>query len=527
MYDFILRNGTIVDGTGKKTFVGSIGISGKKIEAISKDENLEGKEILDCTDLVISPGFIDLHTHSDACPLNKSSGDSMINQGVTLQIGGNCGISLIPSTPERKDEIRSFFERTVEVLPDDSEVDLYRMDDYLIATSKIEQVINTGLLVGHGTLRAVVMGFDDRKPTDDEMEAMKDLLDSELKSGAFGMSLGLIYPPSSYGKIEEIVELAKVVKENNGIMTTHMRNEGDLVFQSVDEMIEVALKSKVHMHISHLKLMGKDQWGKSKELLSKIEDAIKQGATITCDQYPYDASATGLAALLPGWAMDGGNAAMLKNLEERCLKLISAINSNLEKRGGPDKVLISSTNGAIPSVEGKYIGEIAKAMKVRPAETVIKLLLECKGAVAAVYFSMDMDDILEIMKKPYISIGSDGSDFGYNINYNPHPRNFGTFPKFLKMVREYNMMPLEDAIYKISGLPSEILKLNDRGTLKVGNIADITVFDKNTIQDTATFAYSPVKPLGIHHVFVAGNPTIKNGDYSNIKAGKIIKSTER
>lgn len=525
MYDIVLRNGLIVDGTRSVPYIGSVGIIGDRIEDISRDKELVGKEEIDCTGLVISPGFIDLHTHSDACPLNDKSGESMVNQGVTLQIGGNCGISLIPATVENKDEISSFFARTVEIVPDDKNIDLYNMGDYISITNEKNQIINTGLLVGHGTLRAAVMSFDDRKANDEEMEAMKVLLDKELKGGAFGMSLGLIYPPSSYGDVEEFIELGKVIRDNEGIMTTHMRDEGDGIINSIDEMLEVAEKSGVHMHISHLKLMGTPQWGKSQEILDKIENARKKGATITADQYPYEASATGLAALVPGWALSGGNAKMLERLEERSPELLEGIKTIMNKRGGPERVLIASTHGVMPEFEGKYISEISKLLDLDPVETVMQILLKGKGAVAAVYFSMDMKDIENIMKSMDIAIGSDGQDFSYNLSYNTHPRSFGTFPRFLRMIRDEKIMPIEDGIFKISGLPAMILGLEDRGVLRKGNIADITVFDYDIVTDKASYINSPVKPQGIHHVIVAGKPAILGDIPTENREGRVLLST--
>lgn len=525
MYDIVLQNGLIVNGTRSKPYVGSIGIIGERIEEISRNENLEGDQVIDCSGLVIAPGFIDLHTHSDACPLNESNGESMVNQGVTLQIGGNCGISLIPSTNERGEEIKSFFSRTVEIIPEDENLNLYNMIDYVSITDEKRQIINTGLLVGHGTLRAAVMGFDDRKATPEEIEAMKILLDEELKGGAFGMSLGLIYPPSSYGDVEEFIELGKVIRDNEGIMTTHMRDEGDGIINSIDEMLEVAEKSGVHMHISHLKLMGTPQWGKSQEILDKIERAREKGAIITADQYPYEASATGLAALVPGWALSGGNAKMLERLAERTPELLEGIETIMNRRGGPERVLIASTHGVMPEFEGKYIKEISESVNLDPVETVIQILLKGKGSIAAVYFSMDMKDIENIMKSMDIAIGSDGLDFNYNLDYNPHPRSFGTFPRFLKMVRESKIMPLEDAIFKISELPAMILGLVDRGVLRKGNIADVTVFDYEKITDSATYIHSTIKPEGIHHVFVSGKPAILDGNPTENREGKVLLST--
>lgn len=522
MFDYILKEGLIVDGTRNKSFRASLCIKDDKIADITDDLNVTGNEVIDCKGKIISPGFIDLHTHSDACPINNSKSESMLHQGVTLQIAGNCGISLFPSNIEKEKEIRAFFERTVEKPLEDRALLIRDMIDYLQAASKIEQSINLGLLVGHGTLRASVMGFEDRKPTVKELKKMKMLLDKELKNGAFGMSLGLIYPPSSYGAIDEFIELAKVIKENKGILTVHMRNEGEKIFESIDEMVEVAKISGVHLHISHLKLMGKAQWGKSQQLLDYIEVARQKGLTITCDQYPYEATATGLAALVPDWAHDGGNSKMLERLEKKEERLMADVDEMMDKRGGPERIVIASTNGHLPEYDGKSIEEISKISGLLPTEAVIEILLKCKGEVAAIYFSLHLDDVYEIMKSMDISVGSDGLDFGYDVEYNPHPRNFGTFPRFLQIVRERNLMTIEDAIYKITALPANIINLIDRGTLKVGNIADITVFDFNKVEDISTFKKSAVKPRGIDHVFVAGKPALLNGKQSQHREGQII-----
>ncbi len=525
MYDFVLKDGLVVDGTRKPPYKSSVCIKGSKIVAITDDATVTGNEVINCEGKIISPGFIDLHTHSDACPLNTSKSESMLHQGVTLQIGGNCGISLIPSNKEKEKEIRTFFARTVEKSIEDESLVVNNMNDYVEAASKIKQAINSGLLVGHGTLRACVMGFDDRRPTTDELEQMKSLLDSELKSGAFGMSLGLIYPPSNFGDVDEFVELAKVIKENNGILAVHMRNEGDKVFDSVNEMIEVAEKSGVHLHISHLKLMGKPQWGRSQELLDHVEAARKKGCTITCDQYPYEATATGLTALIPRWALDGGNSKMLERLEKKEDRLVKDIFDIMDKRGGPERVVIASTHGHLTEFDGKSIEEISRILGLSPVDSVVEILLKCKGEVAAIYFSLHLEDVYNIMKSMDIATGSDGVDFSYDVTYNPHPRYFGTFPRYLQTVREQKLMPIEDAVYKITGLPANIIHLPDRGVLEVDKVADITVFDFNEVRDMSTFKKSAVKPKGIEHVFVKGKPALLNGKQTENMEGRIILKT--
>lgn len=521
MYNYMLKNATIVDGNRTKPYKSNLYIKDDKISKIS-EELLESENIIDCEGLIVSPGFIDVHTHSDSRPLNKKNGESMVNQGVTTQIGGNCGITFVPSTEEKFDEINAFFSRTVQILPEKENRSMLSMKDYVEEASKNKLLINSGLLIGHGTIRAVVMGFEDRKATPEELGEMKKLLAKQLEEGAVGMSLGLIYPPSSYGDVEEFVELSKVLKEYDAVLTVHMRNENAGVFDSVDEMLKVAEKSGVHLQISHLKLMGTPNWGRAKELLEKIEDSRKKGATITCDQYPYEASSTGLAALVPGWALSGGNEAMIKNLKDNSEKIRTGIEEIMNIRGGADRVLITSTLGAAPEFDGKTIKEISEITGKEPVDTVIDLLIKCNGAAAAVYFSMNEDDVIEIMKSMDICIGSDGMDFPYDIDYNPHPRSFGTFPRFLQTVRDKNLMPLEDAIYKVSKLPADIIGIKDRGEIAEGKIADLTIFDYDKVREESTFEKSVVRPEGFRYVFVSGAPALIDGEVQDNFNGKII-----
>lgn len=522
MYDFVLKDGLVVDGTRSLPYKATVCIKDDRIVEITDDSNVIGKEVINCDGKIISPGFIDLHTHSDACPINSKETQSMLHQGVTSEITGNCGISLFPSSEAKQVEIREFFSRNIEITLENKSLEINNMKEYLEIANKNKHSINSGTLIGHGTLRGFVVGFDDREATEEELEAMKSLLDQELKSGAYGMSLGLIYPPSSYARLHEFVELSKIIKKNNGILTVHLRNESNLVFEAVNEMIKVAELSGVHLHISHLKLIGKPQWGNSEKLLNNIKEARERGCIITCDQYPYEATSTGLAALVPGWAQDGGNSRMLQRLEEKDPILLKDIKNEMERRGGPNCVGISSTHGYIPEFDGKSIEEISKIYDLSPEETVTEVLIRCNGEVSSIYYSLNLGDILNIMKEMDIAVGSDGYNFSYDLSYNPHPRSFGTFPRFLQMVRENNLMSVQDAVYKITGLPAEIINLADRGVLKVNNIADITIFDFNEVKDMSTFVNSPVKPVGIYHVFVSGVPALLNGVQTGNKGGKML-----
>ena len=522
MFDLALKNGIIVDGTRSEPYKGNVYIKNGKIGLIDRHNSFGSKKVLDCSGNVISPGFIDIHTHIDACPLNKKEKQSLLNEGTTFALGGNCGISLIPSNDESRKGIQDFFNRTVEIVPEDKNLKINNMKDYIKLTEGKPLPINYALLVGHGTLRASVMGFEDRKPTKDELEKMKASLDEEMKNGAFGMSLGLIYPPSSYGDVDEFTELAKVIKKNNGILSVHMRSESTKIFEAVNEMLEVAEKSGVHLQISHLKLMGKPQWGRSADLLNKINKARSQGIDVNCDQYPYDASSTGLAALVPDWALSGGNEAMLENLKAKTGRLIKDMEDILEMRGGASRVLIASTHDKLPEVEGKRLSEIAEENNSNPIDEAIRILMGCGGGVQCVYFCMDLDDVCNIIKDMDIAVCSDSTDFSYDVDYNPHPRNFGTMPRFFQTVRERNIMSIEDAVYKATGLPAKILHLPDRGVLKKGNIADITVFNYKEITDMSTYLESVARPKGITHVLIRGIPVMENEVETGNMSGKTI-----
>ncbi len=521
--DYILKNGLIVDGTGEKPFIGSVIIKDGKISELTEKVDFDGENVIDVEGKVIAPGFIDIHTHSDASAINLGGGEAYINQGVTTEIGGNCGISLFPANDTYRDEINNFYSRTVELVPTDKNLKINNFEDYVDESLKNDFSVNVGLLIGHGTLRASVMGFADRKATDEEMEAMKKSLEDELNSGAFGMSLGLIYPPSTYGDLDEFVELGKVLKKHDAILAAHIRNEGPRVFESVEEMIEIGRRSEAHVHVSHLKLMGTSQWGRSDELLKLIDDARSEGVNITADQYPYEASSTGLTALVPSWALSGGNEAMLKNLEERSDRLISDIENELKNRGGADRVLITHSNGTLENINNKTLAEISEILDKNPVDSAIEVLLNSKGEAATVYFSMNEEDILNIMRRTDIALVSDGDDFNYDIEFNPHPRNFGTFPKFFQTVREHNLMPIESAVYKATGLPASMIGIKNRGILKAGNIADITVFDVDRITDNSRFEDSKQKPSGIEYVFVAGECSIFKGEKTDVKNGVVVR----
>ncbi|GAA6522286.1 amidohydrolase family protein [Lawsonibacter asaccharolyticus] len=533
MYDLILRGGTVVDGTRSRPYAADVCIRDGRIARITPDAGEEAREVVDVSGLTVAPGFIDIHSHSDACPLLSFQPESKLFQGITTEITGNCGTSILPSLPENSREIvqyffddTSMFSQVVLNEKDRSLDGLYGVEEYARAVAAHGCTANYGQLVGHGTLRGAVMGFVDRDPGPEEMERLKDLLERELRAGAFGMSLGLIYPPSAFCKREELVELAKVLKKYDALLTVHMRNEGPRIFQAVDEMLDITRRSGVHLQISHLKLMGRPQWGRSRELLDKLAAARRQGLNVTCDQYPYTATSTSMTALLPKWAHDGGRAALLERLRDPSRQLKAEIAAEMEDRGGADRVMIAGTHGCRPEWEGRTVAELTEELKLSPADTVVHALDCCGGRVACIYFSIDEGDMLNIMKDMDIAVGSDGYGLSFDRSItitDPHPRSFGTFPRFLRLVREHQLMPLEDAVYKLTGLPADILGLRDRGTLAEGRIADITVFDAERVRDTSEFTDSVRKPEGICHVLVGGEFALRQGRSAGGRKGAVIR----
>ncbi|MBF4694429.1 N-acyl-D-amino-acid deacylase family protein [Fusibacter ferrireducens] len=524
MLDIAINNGRIVDGTGEKSYIASIGIKDKKIVEINKNnEILSGKNVIDASGLIVSPGFIDMHSHSDWTFLMDNRSESKVLQGVTTEVIGNCGNSIVPNTQLNLAEVSEY--ANIEKV---AHWRLHTLGDYIEKLREIGLSINCAPLIGHGTLRKMVMGFDNRRPNEAEMQQMKALLSRELETGAWGMSAGLIYPPGCFSDRAELIELGKVLKAHDALFTAHIRGESDAVFEAVKEMIEIGRGSGVHVHISHLKLMGKDQWGKAEDLLDLIHQYASEGGLISCDQYPYTASMTSLKTLVPEWAHEGGIEKMLENLRGKDeQKILEGIDVEMNKRGGPEKVVIGTVS-EFPEWEGRNIQQISDQMALEPAHAVRVILEKSNGTMKAIYHTMDEEDVKRIMKHMNISVGSDG----YGIDYEGkiytnqiHPRSFGTFPRFLKFTRENELLSMEKSIYKITGLAANQLGIKDRGKIKQNHQADLVIFDYEKIADTATFMNPISKPEGIHHVIVSGELIVQNGVQTEAKNGEVLLKT--
>lgn len=518
MYSVLIRGGEIVDGSGKQSYTADIAVKDDRIVEIGTRLVEAAEQEIDARDLTVAPGFIDIHTHTDRTIFGYPLSDSKLLQGVTTEVIGNCGMGPFPASPKKSDAFCDYLRARGYILPAEG-IRWRNMAEYAAELERMDLGTNLIPLVPHVPLRSVVMGFDDRRPTESEMVLMQKLLDEALTQGAWGFSTGLIYPPSSFAEMDELLSLTGVLVPHGAIYTSHIRGESTAVLQALDEAIEVAQEAKVRVQVSHLKAMGKANWGKGKVCLDKIEAARQQGADIGADQYPYTASSASLTALVPQWAHSGGVQELLSRLRDPSLlkRIHDEAMQEIRTRGGADRIQVSST---------KTLADVAETWNVTPAEAAIRLILENDGKITAVYFSMSPEDVEAIMAKRNVGIGSDGAGMSADAEGSTtvHPRCFGTFPRVLaRYVREKQILSLETAIYKMTRLAAQRMGCVDRGLIKPGLAADLTLFDAKTITDTATFARPNQYPTGIEYVFVNGQMAVRDGRLTGVGAGRVLR----
>lgn len=528
MKKILFKNAFIIDGSGKPGENGSVLIEGDRIKAVEYGcSAMDADEIVDVEGLVVAPGFIDIHSHGDAMMFIDRASEIKLKQGVTSEVVGNCGFSPFPVSEDP--EKRQLFSELMNSLDFHFPPDGLGWTDFTSYAAFVgEEGFGTNLLplVAHGALRVTSMGSSQRKPTEAEMNKMVELLKESLEQGAWGFSTGLAYAPGSFAESEEIEKLCQEIKRQNSFYTSHIRNENDDVLISIDEVIEMGRKTGCKVNISHLKAMGVRNWHQTDVILKKIYDARAEGVDVSADQYPYPASSTILGILVPKWANDGGAVKMCERLESPELResILVEIEKNMETRGGPERILITTSEVSYdPPIGGKSIAEIAGQFQLSPIETVAKLIVDNVNAVMAIYLSLADEDVEEILKDPTIMVGSDGM---VNVEYPEfsHPRTFGTFPRVLGLyVREKKSLSLETAIMKMTSLPAERIGLADRGLLKPGYIADITIFDPKVIIDKGTYVKANQSPEGIIHVMINGNWAIRDEKMTGEKLGKILK----
>lgn len=493
--DVVLIGGTVYDGSGKPGFVADVAIRGERIVAIGRFRAAGGAFKVDCKGMVVAPGFIDLHNHSDGQMVRRATrcNTNYLMQGCTTIVTGNCGSGPI--------DVAGYVKK---------------MQSAGIGT-------NVAHLLPQGSLRRAVMGTANRKPTPGELKKMKDLAAKAMQDGAWGMSTGLIYVPSSYATTDELIEIAKVIGEHGGIYASHIRNENIALLAAVDEAIRIGRQAGCPVHISHFKSSGRESWGLVRRAAEIVAAARKAGQKVTADQYPYIASSTSLdATIIPAWARAGGRKAMFKRIDDPKIgpQIRDKIKAALKKRNNGATIRIAAYRPR-PDWAGKSLAEIAKAER-KPVFDVA-LQISRSGGAGIVNFSMSEDDVRHIMRIPWVATASDGTAKLPNAT-KPHPRNYGTFARKVGhyAIRE-KVLPLQQAIRSSSGLPADILGLKDRGYLKTGNFADVVVFDPQRFIDKATFTDPHQYCAGLRHVFVNGRVTVYNGTPTGERAGKVLK----
>lgn len=563
MFEILIKNGHVVDGTGNPRFRGDIGVENGKITAIGDLGSAKGKEIIDAKGLVVSPGFIDMHNHSDFEPLMDAyQMSNEIRQGVTTVIVGNCGKSAAPiknlvmepvwATIENpsptilvkagvmvykakpKKEVAKFYEQF------GVNMDWSTLGEYFDRITDRGSAINRVTLVGHATIRLAVMGFEKRPAKEEELAEMKRLVSQAMEEGAFGLSTGLLYPPSSYADTDEVIELCKTVRKYGGVHSSHIRGEQDTLMEAIQEAIEIGKKAEIPTEVSHIKIKGRNNWGRTGEVLGMIEKARAQGIDITCDQYPYRAQGMyclWLSHMLPAWAFEKGldslkDPSFRRKLGEEITE--SKGDANLIKTAGWENIIIvGAESEKNKECEGKSIAEIAKLRNANdPFDVVFDLLIEEKGKVPMIVYLMSEEDVQTFMRYPGTMIGSDGEAptlpgfFGKGIitQGKATPKHWSTFPRILgRYVRETKTLRLEDAVRKMTSLPAQRMGLGDRGLLKRGMCADITIFDPDRIIDKGTFVDPCQYPEGIEYVLINGKTVLKKGNAIDVTAGEVLR----
>ena len=499
-FDIIIRGGQVVDGTGSEAYRADVGIKNGRITEIGKLPDGKSGRIINAEGMVVAPGFIDMHTHTDRGILKRPSVENYIRQGATTVVGGNCGSSTYP------------------------------VGEFLKKVEDKGTALNFALLVGHGAIRKKVIGKEDRQPTPEELNEMKKMIAQAMFDGAVGMSSGLTYVPGTYSKTDELVELAKVAAGYGGFYATHMRSESLRLIEAVEEAIEIGRRANISVQISHHKVAGVKLWGRSVKTLKLVDDAVKEGIDVMLDQYPYTRSSTGLSIMFPAWSREGGK--LKQRLEDTELR--GKIKMAIVKRfmdiydsgcgDGPSKILISSCSTE-PNIVGKNIEQITRMRGKEPtlenaAETIMNI--QYKGGASAIYHSMCDEDVERIMKHPRVMHASDGSAVTFG-RAKPHPRNYGTFPRVLaRYVREKKVISLPEAVRKMTSLPAQRLKLKERGTIKAGMFADIVIFNPKTVTDKGTWENPHQYPEGIPYVLVNGQLVIDDNKRTEAFPGTVL-----
>lgn len=541
MFDLVIKNGKIFTGAGNPWFISDIAVKNGFIADIGKIRK-DAKRVIEAKGLAVAPGFIDLHDHSDLTILANREAVSKVHMGVSTTVFASCGSGVAPLNEEMQDEIKRnapFLEAS------GIDVSWSTMEEYLALLESDGLAINVAPLVGFGTVRKYVMDMAMRDPKPEELDSMKHQIELAMRAGCRGITTGLRYDPQSYATTEEVIELSKVAARYGGFYTSHIRDEGDRgdPVGAIEEIIRISREADIPVNISHFKVLSKRFMDLCPELIRMVNDARDEGLQVTADQYPYNASGTGLGAWIPKWANEGGPAELLKRLKtpEVYEKIKEGLAVSMEDRGGPEAALISSypLDG---SLVGLNIAQVSAMRIQEPLDCSLGLLKDhveavlsgkVKGGFSIVNFNQTEENIEAIMRQPWIAVGTDGRVHAPTGALNkyipaPHPRFYGTFPRVLgRYVREKNVVSLEDAVRKMTSLPAQILSLRDRGILLPGNYADIVVFDPDTVIDRSDYvppSSTKLFPEGILHLVVNGEVTLFDKEHTGARAGKVLRN---
>lgn len=529
MYQLLIKNSRIVDGTGEASYVADLAVQDGKIVKIAPEIEGEAKVLIDGTGLVTAPGFIDMHSHSDTQFLVDDRGESRIYQGVTSELAGQCGSTIYPCPKEHMDRVLDYSSRSGLVDVDAMEFVSSSFGEFLEKVKNKKKAMGTNLipLIGHGVLRCGVMGFENRKANKEELEEMRRLLDEDMKAGAWGLSLGLGYTPGVSSDQEELCSLGEIVAKHGGIVTSHMRYQDLRTPEALEEMYEINRRTGAHVHIAHFKASGRETWGKAAEFAENVHQARKAGIYVTADSYPYTASSSGITNIFPKWSIKGGTGTAVGILKdpERRGQLMKELEEYFSCREAGEAIYVVTTYGRYPEADGKTIWQISEEQGISMAEAAALVCVKTEASASCIAFVMCEEDMLTMLSQNDFCVGSDGISYSFSPEDNlgkPHPRNYGTFPRFLRLAREKKLCSLETAVRRMTGLTAEYIGLEGRGLLKEGMIADITVFDPETVTDKATYENPFQKPEGIVHVFMNGEAALLNGKQTEQRLGQFI-----
>ncbi len=531
-YDVVIRGGTVYDGSGKAGFTADVGVNADTVAFIGDLSKATGKKEVDAAGLAVAPGFVNMMSHAELSLLLDGNSQSDIRQGITFEVLGEG--SMGPLSDGMKKEYEGEMKRN----PDFAfTLDWTTLGEYLESLERRGISPNVASFVGLNTIRIHELGYANRPPTSEELERMKALVKQAMEEGAMGTTTALIYAPANYASTDELIELSKVASPYGGMYISHMRSEGNNIFAAVDESIRIAREAGVPVEIYHLKMAGKDNWWKLDTVMAKIDRANRSGLRITADMYNYTAGATGLDATMPPWVQEGGlkdwvtrlrDPAIRKKVLKEMMTPTDKWENMLRTAGGAENVLfLGFTRDSMKQFIGKTLAEVAKIHGKSPEETAMDLVVADSTRVETAYFMMSEDNIRRQIALPYVSFGSDAGSpaaEGMFLKYKEHPRAYGNFSRLLaKYVRDEKVIPLEEAIRKLTSLPASNLKVKRRGLLNPGYFADIVVFDPVTVQDKATFENPHQYSTGMIHVFVNGKPVILDGEHTQAKPGRVVR----